>query len=368
MADILVDLQALKDFGDLKDAKYTAQFAPLNSVNSIYHYKGSVNDYAGLPINSAEIGDVYNVVNADTARGIKAGDNLAWNGTAWDNLSGTVDLSNYVEKDGNKVLSDYSYTFEEKVKVAGVETNAQVNKIESIKLNGVELTIGADKSVDIVGVGTGNGDVESVNGQTGAVVLDIPSKVSDLVNDSNFVTSNEVTTMTANFATSAEVQAITAGTSAVGKAIGDEDGSNIKATYATKTELQQATINAGANGVTSINGQSGIVVIDIPTKTSELTNDSNFVTTAYLQTNAVTVAQATADANGNDIVATYSTKAETTALENLITALQAQVTQLEQDLAANTAADAVQQQSIDNVVDNTTTNVANTNDIGNLFP
>ena len=64
--------------------------------------------------------------------------------------------------------------------------------------------------------------VTSVNSQTGAVSIAIPSKTSDLVNDSGFITSAPVT---------------------------------------------------------SVNSQTGAVTIAVPTKTSELVNDSGFLTT-----------------------------------------------------------------------------------------
>ena len=64
--------------------------------------------------------------------------------------------------------------------------------------------------------------VSSVNGQTGAVSIPIPSKTSDLVNDSGFITNAPVT---------------------------------------------------------SVNSQTGAVVITVPTKTSDLVNDSGFLTT-----------------------------------------------------------------------------------------
>ena len=41
-------------------------------------------------------GDVWNIVNADAAHGVNAGDNMAWNGTTWDVLAGTMDLSAYM--------------------------------------------------------------------------------------------------------------------------------------------------------------------------------------------------------------------------------------------------------------------------------
>jgi hypothetical protein len=66
-----------------------------NSISSIYKCKGSVNYYSNLPTSGNEVGDTYNIINADTSHSVKAGDNMAWTGSAWDNLSGIVDLSAY---------------------------------------------------------------------------------------------------------------------------------------------------------------------------------------------------------------------------------------------------------------------------------
>lgn len=69
-----------------------------SKVASVYRYKGTVQTYADLPATGQEVGDVWNVVTADTTHGIKAGDNVAWNGTAWDVLAGEIDLSVYATK------------------------------------------------------------------------------------------------------------------------------------------------------------------------------------------------------------------------------------------------------------------------------
>lgn len=59
---------------------------------AVYEYKGSVDTYAELP-SDAEVGDVYNIAQADSANGINAGDNVAWNGTEWDNFAGAFVMS-----------------------------------------------------------------------------------------------------------------------------------------------------------------------------------------------------------------------------------------------------------------------------------
>ena len=71
-----------------------------------------------------------------------------------------------------------------------------------------------------------NVPVTSVNGQTGAVTIEVPTKTSDLINDSNFATTSDIPTKTSDL----------------------QNDSNFATTS------------------------------DIPTKTSQLTNDSGFIT------------------------------------------------------------------------------------------
>lgn len=66
------------------------QSAINSAVSSAYKYKGSVANQEALP-QSPEVGDVYNL--EDT------GANVAWDGTKWDNLGMTIDLSGYVQED-----------------------------------------------------------------------------------------------------------------------------------------------------------------------------------------------------------------------------------------------------------------------------
>ena len=77
-----------KDVNDL--TYYYTKTEVDGKVSAVYKYRGSVEDYEHLPSTDLTVGDVYNV--EDT------GDNYAWTGTAWDKLSGTVDLSGYQTK------------------------------------------------------------------------------------------------------------------------------------------------------------------------------------------------------------------------------------------------------------------------------
>lgn len=174
----------------------------------------------------------------------------------------------------------------------------------------------------------GGGAVDSVNGMTGDVVLDIPSKTSDLVNDSGFITQipSEYVTETeldakgyltehqslAEYAKKSElfskdyndltnkptipsVEGL-ASTQYVDEKVAtivvpSLDGYATEqwvegkgyltqhqslADYATKSELatKQDTLTAG-NNITIVDG---VISSTQPTKTSDLTNDSGYLT------------------------------------------------------------------------------------------
>lgn len=73
-------------------------YAMKSDISSMYKYKGSVDSYDELPTSGQTVGDSYNVKGTDSSHGIKKGDNVVWTGTEWDVLSGTVDMSGYMDK------------------------------------------------------------------------------------------------------------------------------------------------------------------------------------------------------------------------------------------------------------------------------
>lgn len=84
---------------------YLKNYAKKDEISKVYKYKGTKTNYSELATSGNTVGDVWNITNADATNGIKAGDNVVWNGTAWDNLSGTVDLSNYLQKGGKQTTT-----------------------------------------------------------------------------------------------------------------------------------------------------------------------------------------------------------------------------------------------------------------------
>lgn len=73
--------------------------------------------------------------------------------TAWQKVNENFtelynSLSNKQDKETGKGLSTNDYTNAEKTKLSGIAANAQVNKIETVKVNGTALTV-TDKAVNI---------------------------------------------------------------------------------------------------------------------------------------------------------------------------------------------------------------------------
>ena len=120
--------------------------------------------------------------------------------------------------------------------------------------------------------------VTSVNGQTGAVTISVPTKTSDLTNDSGFLTS-------------APVASVNGQTGTVSLSAADVGALPSSTTIPTKTsDLTNDSGYITSAPVSSVNSQTGVVVLTasdvgalpsstaIPSKTSDLTNDSGFIT------------------------------------------------------------------------------------------
>ena len=127
-------LSGLRMFKTWQDTYNDSIFARKAALVGALTYKGKVTGYANLPTEGQTIGDMYNVTNAGgvdfESHPINAGDNVVWNGTGWDNFGGTV------------------FTDALKTKLEGIETGAQVNVIETVKVDGTALTV-TDKTVNI---------------------------------------------------------------------------------------------------------------------------------------------------------------------------------------------------------------------------
>lgn len=100
LGDAEGDIATVKNALDVHKADYNNPHkvtAAQLGLATVYKYKGSVETYADLPTTERRLGDVWNVETADPDHGIKAGDNVAWDGAQWDILGGNHDLSGYAQ-------------------------------------------------------------------------------------------------------------------------------------------------------------------------------------------------------------------------------------------------------------------------------
>lgn len=99
-----------------------------------------------------------------------------------------AELAKKVNAVSGKVLSTNDYTTAEKNKLAGIAAGAQVNAITTVKVNGTALTPDANKAVDVT----------------------VPTKTSQLTNDSGFQNATQVkaTVTGQGYQTQSQVQSL----------------------------------------------------------------------------------------------------------------------------------------------------------------
>lgn len=134
----------------LRQDDANATYAKKTDITNIYKFKGTKTNYADLPTTGVVTGDVWNITNADAEHSIKAGDNVAWNGTGWDNLSGVTDLSAYATTTTTdaisadvKKLMDKAFPFT--VKVSLDKTLAKKGTSQAVKVT-ITPKIGDDNT------------------------------------------------------------------------------------------------------------------------------------------------------------------------------------------------------------------------------
>ena len=118
-------------------------YAKKSDISNVYKFKGTKTNYADLPTTDRVTGDVWNITNADAEHGIKAGDNVAWDGTAWDNLSGIVDLSAYATTATTDAMSADITTLMNEVFVLTASASVTPNIAEAGTSKAVNVSVDA---------------------------------------------------------------------------------------------------------------------------------------------------------------------------------------------------------------------------------
>ena len=263
------------------------------AIASVYRVKGSVDNYSDLAlISEKKTGDVYNVINAATVdeKWYPAGTNWVWNGSAWDALGGTIDLSVYAynsaltteqqaRTDGDKAIND---------KIGGSYTSA--NTVHSAI---VAAKTGADNSLKTV---SASGTNDYVSASAGSVSGEAGAKTQTITVTANVSSNINAETERGKLADAYEVRTLVSGATASTqgvsdrvKVLEDEMGNGVFSssntvtdvvTGITATMLTQVNVS-GDDYLTASTSRTGSV--ESVTLTSDVVKDiSNISATGHL--------------------------------------------------------------------------------------
>ena len=209
-----------------------------SAVASVYKYKGSVANQAALPSSNQATGDVYNV--EDT------GDNFAWDGSKWDKLAGTVDLSAYLTTaNANQTyltIANASTTYQVKGDYAtntALAAKADASALANyLTLAGGTLT-GSLTAPTFIGALQGNASTASALATARTISISGDASGSVTFNGA----ANADIALTVSHAAAADsattASACTGNSATATKATQDANGNVINTTYATITALNK---------------------------------------------------------------------------------------------------------------------------------
>ena len=134
------------------------------SVAAALDYKGTKDTYDDLPTEGNKKGDVWNVVGAHGTT--PAGTNYAWDGTQWDPLGGTIDLSGYYTK---TQVDDAISAAKTELEAADTALEGQITTVTNQLNNKVDKVEGSGliSDTDLNQIRTNKSDIESLQTSVG---------------------------------------------------------------------------------------------------------------------------------------------------------------------------------------------------------
>lgn len=134
------------------------------SVAAALDYKGTKDTYEELPAEGNKKGDVWNVVGAHGTT--PAGTNYAWDGTQWDPLGGTIDLSGYYTK---TQVDDAISAAKTELEAADTALEGQITTVTNQLNNKVDKVEGSGliSDTDLNQIRTNKSDIESLQTSVG---------------------------------------------------------------------------------------------------------------------------------------------------------------------------------------------------------
>lgn len=237
----------------------------------LYKYKGSVDYYEDLPTSWRKVWDTYNVVNAFTKDGkpYPAWTNVAWTGTDWDALWGSIDLSDYQKKlvEWNGIDLDQT-TNEISVDTTVIATKQDlttkqdvISDLDTIRSNASAGKAAKDTIDTYWDIVTHNVSEFATSAQWALADTAVQpwDNVSELANDAGYLVSSDLKQSD----------------------WGQTDSSKIDY-IKNKPTIWNATLTIQRNwtqvNTFTANATSNVTAnISVPTKTSDITNDSWFI-------------------------------------------------------------------------------------------
>lgn len=151
------ELQAVEDAIPTKvseltnDSKFQTEAEVAASIAAADHlHRKKVDSVDDINVSAADADKyIYMVPKTGGKNGDKYDEYMVIDGAVEPVGDWAVDLSGYVQKEDGKGLSTNDYTTADKDKLAAIEAYADVNVIETVKVNGTALTPDAGKAVDI---------------------------------------------------------------------------------------------------------------------------------------------------------------------------------------------------------------------------
>lgn len=195
------------------------------------------------------------------------------------NIDGLQDqLDSKVNSITGKGLSTNDYTTKEKTKLSGIAEGADVSTIKSISKNGTALSIDSNKNVNI----------------------EVPTKVSQLSNDSGYLTEHQNISGKADKATTLSGYGITDAytqTQVDDKLSAKANKASTLAGYGiTDAKISSGTITLGSNSITP--------VTDISGKQDKITGAATTITSSNLTTNRALISNGSGKVAVSDVTST----------------------------------------------------------------
>lgn len=134
------------------------------SVAAALDYKGTKDTYDALPTEGNKKGDVWNVVAAHGTT--PAGTNYAWDGTQWDPLGGTIDLSGYYTK---TQVDDAISAAKTELEAADTALEGQITTVTNQLANKVDKVEGSGliSDTDLNQIRTNKADIANLQTSVG---------------------------------------------------------------------------------------------------------------------------------------------------------------------------------------------------------